>query len=105
VSEAATNAIEHAYPPGTVNARVEVAFWLDADCVSLAVIDHGTWRKPPTGPRGRGFGLDMMRRLVTNIAIDHNSHGTRVLLQYQLPGLIGRRHVATAAVHDDGTER
>jgi serine/threonine-protein kinase RsbW len=105
VSEAASNAIEHAYSPGAVNPRIELIFWLDDGCVSLAVVDQGDWREPPTGPRGRGFGLDMMRRLVTNVAIDHPGRGTRVLLQHALPGLIGHPNLAPAPVHDGDTER
>jgi two-component sensor histidine kinase len=93
VNEAATNAIEHAYPPDAVNPRVEVAFWLDDEDLFFAVVDHGTWQEPPIGPRGRGFGLDMMRRLVTGVAIDHDSRGTRVLLQHSLAA----RHPLTAS--------
>jgi serine/threonine-protein kinase RsbW len=105
VNEAATNAIEHAYLPGAVNPRVELAFWLDDGSLFFAVIDHGTWREPPIGPRGRGFGLDMMRRLVTDVEIDHDGRGTRVLLQHSLLDLTRHPDRAAGLVCDDGTER
>jgi serine/threonine-protein kinase RsbW len=105
VNEAASNAIEHAYPADAVDPRVELAFWLDAGNVFLAVIDRGTWRESPTEPRGRGFGLDMMRRLATTVAIDHDGRGTRVLLHHSLPGLTGHPDVAAASARVDGTER
>jgi anti-sigma regulatory factor (Ser/Thr protein kinase) len=94
VSEAASNAIEHAYRPGDPDGRVELAFWLSGGSLHLAVVDHGAWLERPTGSRGRGFGLPLMRRLVETVAIDHDSRGTRVVLQHPVAGVNG---------HADGT--
>ena len=98
VSEAATNAVEHAYPPDDPDGRVELTFWCDDESLHIAVVDRGTWREPPTGPRSRGFGLPMMRRLVAAVAIEHAGRGTRVVLRHPLdrpepttPGGAGRR--------------
>jgi serine/threonine-protein kinase RsbW len=84
VNEAATNAIEHAYRSGGADAGVELDFWLGGGDLHIAVVDRGTWREPPVGPRGRGFGLAMIRELVPAVAIDHDGDGTRVVLQYPL---------------------
>ena len=97
VNEAAANAIEHAYRPGDTG-DVELTFWLDGGSLWLSVADHGTWREPSTGPCDRGFGLDMIRGLVADVAIDHHARGTRVVLQYPLPGLIGRPDLSTVDV-------
>jgi serine/threonine-protein kinase RsbW len=84
VNEAASNAIEHAYCRGGAGGGVELVFWLDDDHLHIAVVDRGTWREPPPGPRGRGFGLGMMRQLVAGVSIDHDDHGTRVVLRHAL---------------------
>jgi serine phosphatase RsbU (regulator of sigma subunit)/anti-sigma regulatory factor (Ser/Thr protein kinase) len=75
-SEAAANAIEHAYPPRdgafTVEARP------DGDAIVVTVRDHGTWR--PAAGRTGGKGLEVMRALVDDVAIDRESTGTTVTL-------------------------
>ena len=86
VNEAASNAIEHAYRHGGAGGGVELVFWLDDDHLHIAVVDRGTWREPPPGPRGRGFGLGMMRQLVAGVSVDHDDHGTRVVLRQALAG-------------------
>jgi anti-sigma regulatory factor (Ser/Thr protein kinase) len=87
VHEAAANAIEHAYPPGDTNGHVELTFWLDGGNLCLSVADHGEWRESSTGAQDRGRGLDMIRRLGADVAIDHHGRGTRVVLQYPLPDM------------------
>jgi anti-sigma regulatory factor (Ser/Thr protein kinase) len=87
VHETAANAIEHAYPPGDTGGHVELTFWLDGGNLCLSVADHGEWRESTTGPCDRGRGLDMIRRLGADVAIDHHGRGTRVVLQYPLPDM------------------
>ena len=101
VSEAASNAVEHAYPPDGPTGRVELAFWLAGGRLHIAVTDYGTWRPPPPGPRGRGFGLPMMRGLVETVTVEHDARGTRVVLEHPLPGPAAH----LAPVSDDGAER
>jgi len=100
VSEAASNAVEHAYPPGGPDGRVELAFWLAGGRLHIAVTDFGTWRPPPAEPRGRGFGLPMMGQLVETVTIEHDARGTRVVLEHPLP----RPAAHLTPVPDDGTE-
>jgi len=104
VNEAASNAIEHAYRAGGADRGVELAFWLGPDDLHIAIIDCGTWREPPSGRRGRGFGLEIIRRLVPGVAIDHDLRGTRILLQHPLPRRNGRLDMAVGPVLDDGAK-
>ena len=89
VNEAAANAIDHAYPPGDADGCMELTFWLAGGNLCISVADSGRWREPPVGPRPRGFGLPMMQRLVEAVAIEHDGHGTRVVLQHPLGGSDG----------------
>jgi anti-sigma regulatory factor (Ser/Thr protein kinase) len=84
VNEAVTNAIEHAYRPAGAGGDVELGFWLADGHLHIAVVDHGTWREPPVGPRERGFGLGLMDRLVAGVAVHHDADGTRVVLRHPL---------------------
>ncbi|HEY1970383.1 MAG TPA: ATP-binding protein [Pseudonocardia sp.] len=86
VSEAVTNAIEHAYPLEAENKTVELSFWTEPRMVNLEIVDHGRWRTPAALPQGRGLGIPLMQRLVESVAIHFDSRGTRVLLTHPLPG-------------------
>ena len=90
VNEAASNSIEHAYAPGTLDGTVEVTFWTEHRGFSIQVLDHGRWREPSGSDSSRGRGIMLMRRLMTAAVIDHDGPGTRVLLSVTSP----RRHVA-----------
>jgi anti-sigma regulatory factor (Ser/Thr protein kinase) len=76
-SEAAANAIAHAYGPGadsfTVNTRAG-----DKEII-VVVSDHGSWRPRASGSGGRG--IDLMRALVDDVAIDRGAGGTLVTLR------------------------
>jgi anti-sigma regulatory factor (Ser/Thr protein kinase)/CBS domain-containing protein len=76
-SEAAANAIAHAYGPGaesfTVNTRAA------GEEIIVTVGDHGSWRLPVSGSGGRG--LDLMRALVDDVAIERGASGTLVTLR------------------------
>jgi serine/threonine-protein kinase RsbW len=85
VNEAASNAVEHAYPGHTTRGTVELRCWTEARNLRVEVVDRGTWRERPSGNPGRGFGLPMMRRLVPAVVVRHDTQGTRVLLSYPLP--------------------
>jgi serine phosphatase RsbU (regulator of sigma subunit)/anti-sigma regulatory factor (Ser/Thr protein kinase) len=86
LGEAAANAVEHAYGPGRVGqfrARASV----DGTTVEIVVSDDGRWRgrQPPGG----GRGLDLLRALVDDVAIDRRADGTTVTLRRFLPEGIG----------------
>jgi anti-sigma regulatory factor (Ser/Thr protein kinase) len=85
-SEAATNAVEHAYTSRSTEAVVELYFWLDPDRVNIEIVDHGEWRMPSAGPTSRGLGIPVMQRLVESVMIHYDARGTRVLLSHPVPG-------------------
>jgi serine phosphatase RsbU (regulator of sigma subunit)/anti-sigma regulatory factor (Ser/Thr protein kinase) len=81
-SEAAANAIEHAY------GGSESTFWVRceqvADRVTITVGDLGRWRT--ARPPGGGRGLPIMRRLVDEVEISRGEEGTVVRLTKRLSG-------------------
>jgi serine phosphatase RsbU (regulator of sigma subunit)/anti-sigma regulatory factor (Ser/Thr protein kinase) len=80
VSEAATNAIEHAYGPIEASYRVEGRF--SEDRVSVTVIDSGSWRERRGVERGRGTHL--MRELMDRFELHASAAGTVVQLERRL---------------------
>jgi anti-sigma regulatory factor (Ser/Thr protein kinase) len=80
-SEAAANAIEHAYgaSEGTLTVRCERA----GQEVRTVVEDSGRWRD--SQPYGRGRGLAIMRALTDTLEIERGEDGTVVTLTKTLP--------------------
>ena len=78
--EAVANAIEHGHRdgmPGTVSVRATAL----VDLVELIITDTGTWKPPAQPPdtyRGRGIGI--MRGLMEDVTIAHDSGGTTIHL-------------------------
>jgi len=81
-SEAASNAIEHAY--GAHRATFEVRCERLHEEVRVIVHDDGRWRRPRTN--GRGRGLIIMRGLMDSVDIDRDARGTTLTLVKQLGG-------------------
>jgi serine phosphatase RsbU (regulator of sigma subunit)/anti-sigma regulatory factor (Ser/Thr protein kinase) len=81
-SEAASNAIEHAY-----GAR-DAQFWVRCECdgteVTISVRDSGRWREPGSVRAGRGRGLVMMNALVDSVDVEYDEAGTTVTLRRSL---------------------
>ena len=75
-SEAAANAIEHAY--GAQESTFTVSGVHDGDEVRIVISDEGRWRA--SRPYGRGRGLAIMRALVDDARIERRSDGTSVTL-------------------------
>jgi anti-sigma regulatory factor (Ser/Thr protein kinase) len=73
-SEAAANAIEHAY--GANEATVAVSASRDPayGAIHTTITDTGRWRD--SRPYGRGRGLAIMRALVDDVEIDRRDEGT-----------------------------
>jgi anti-sigma regulatory factor (Ser/Thr protein kinase) len=88
VSEAVTNAIEHAYcdqPPGVVEIRGGIGATSGGQRqVTLIVRDHGRWRRAPTDEEHRHRGIALMRACVEIVTIgqpDDDRVGTWVVLR------------------------
>jgi PAS domain S-box-containing protein len=78
--EAATNAIEHA---GTGNgARFEVSGSREGKDIQVAIRDRGAWRPEREDDHGRG--LELMRTLMDDVAIEPAEGGTTVSLRRRL---------------------
>jgi serine/threonine-protein kinase RsbW len=83
-SEAVSNVVDHAYPPGhTGTAHVE-ARHIDGPRrtrrVIIRVRDNGRWRDPPDESENRRRGLPLMRALTAAMRLDTTSAGTCVEL-------------------------
>jgi serine phosphatase RsbU (regulator of sigma subunit)/anti-sigma regulatory factor (Ser/Thr protein kinase) len=81
-SEAAGNAIEHAY--GGREASFKVSSEHESGDVTVTVEDSGQWRE--SRPYERGRGLTIMRALVDSAEVVRAQGGTRVTLRKHLPG-------------------
>ncbi len=75
-SEAAANAIEHAY--GAQESTFRVSGVHEGGEVRVVISDEGRWRA--SRPHGRGRGLAIMRALVDDARIERRSDGTSVTL-------------------------
>ena len=86
VSEAAANAIEHAYGPG--DAEFDVLVALRRGEIDVTVSDGGTWREPrprageAEGARGRG--LTIIRGLMDEVDVVPSERGTTVRMRRRL---------------------
>lgn len=85
VTEAVTNAIEHAYPPGRPGS-VEFHARLTADGEFAGTItDHGSWREPHRGHSYRGRGVALISSTVDHMEIRHPAtSGTVVTMRHRL---------------------
>ena len=84
ISEAATNAVIHAYPAGkaanrTASLRGNVA----DDWLELAVADRGAGFRPGP-PGGLGFGLKVMAEVSDSMRVEQRDEGTTVVLRFAL---------------------
>jgi anti-sigma regulatory factor (Ser/Thr protein kinase) len=78
VTEAATNAIEHAYGP--IEGWFEVEAAIDADeALNITVRDAGRWRPKARGGGGRGLAL--IGRLMDEFELRRLPAGTEVWMQ------------------------
>lgn len=75
-SEAAANAIEHAY--GAHEATFTVTCERTGEDVRVTIADGGRWRQ--SQPYGRGRGLAIMRALCDAVEVDRGKGGTTVTL-------------------------
>jgi serine phosphatase RsbU (regulator of sigma subunit)/anti-sigma regulatory factor (Ser/Thr protein kinase) len=79
-SEAAANAIEHAY--GGNESTFTVVCDQESDRITITVRDLGRWRT--ARPPGGGRGLPIMRELVDDVEISRGDEGTIVKLTKRL---------------------
>jgi anti-sigma regulatory factor (Ser/Thr protein kinase)/putative methionine-R-sulfoxide reductase with GAF domain len=80
VSEACTNAIEHAYSPAP--AVFEVDARLIDGAVEITVRDAGRWRSPRGVNRGRG--LQIIEAAMDEVSVDASPAGTAIVMRRRL---------------------
>jgi anti-sigma regulatory factor (Ser/Thr protein kinase) len=89
VSEAITNAVEHAYPrggPGTVTVDATTLTGPHGtQRIRITVIDEGCWRAPCSGEAPAGSpppvrGLSMIRTAMSHVSLEANATGTRLTM-------------------------
>lgn len=89
-SEAATNAVEHAYRDVIGNDEVvSVAAAIDGDGVMVEVRDAGSW-KPWPSKTTRGRGLALVRALLGSVDVRTGPSGTTVSFTYSPARTTGR---------------
>jgi len=88
VSEAAMNAIEHAYGPA--DAEFEIEGSERAGRLTVTVRDSGAWREARSARGERGRGLDIMKALMEEVEVIPSARGTTVRLSHTLTGSPGR---------------
>jgi serine/threonine-protein kinase RsbW len=97
VSEAVSNAIEHAYRDDQFPKVVDVSGEVEAvpggqRRVTVIVRDHGRWRPPPLDHENRRRGIPLMRACVDTVTIgqpDDDRTGTAVVLRSRaVPSLL-----------------
>ena len=85
VTEAVSNAVEHAYrggAEGTISIRLET---LVPDTVAITVSDDGAGIGPNLDREGLGLGLALIGRLATEFEIrPQRPHGTRLHMRFRL---------------------
>lgn len=84
VYEAMANAVEHAYRPYHRNRVIRLMAHRLRAGVFVAISDRGRWRLFNVA-RPRGHGLELMRALASEMAIDPSPQGTTVRLHARLP--------------------
>jgi anti-sigma regulatory factor (Ser/Thr protein kinase) len=80
ISEAAGNAIEHAYGPGDASFRVQATVE-DGELV-VEVRDSGRWREPRGENRGRG--LRIVEGLMEQVEVVKEEQGTTIRMRKRL---------------------
>lgn len=84
VSEAVTNVVRHAYG-GEQGAIVLVMERVD-EALRVTVRDSGAGIVAPPVDEGRGFGIEIIRRLATSVSVvSAPGRGTEIVMSFELP--------------------
>lgn len=98
VSEAATNAVLHAYRAPTAAGRIHVTARVEGGTLDVTVRDHGCGMAPRTDSPGMGLGLSLMASESDHFEVrSADGGGTRVLLRFELDGRSRRARFARGA--------
>ena len=84
VTEATTNAVRHAYPPGSAG-HVDVTVNRTADSIMDSVEDGGVGMNAHEHTDGLGLGLPIMNAQTARLEITSDATGTIVTMHVALP--------------------
>jgi serine/threonine-protein kinase RsbW/stage II sporulation protein AB (anti-sigma F factor) len=102
VTEAATNAVWHAYRDSDPGPLYVAARLLDRSLI-VVVVDRGRWTLPRADGPGLGLGLSLMTRLTDDLEISHDASRIGTCVQATFDSAADR-HVAVAAAADNRGE-
>jgi serine/threonine-protein kinase RsbW/stage II sporulation protein AB (anti-sigma F factor) len=88
VSEAATNAVRHAYDEGKVDGEIRASARVegdDRDVLVVAVCDDGPGLHPRPDSPGMGLGLPLIAQSAESIDITNDDPGLTVCMRFALP--------------------
>ena len=90
VSEAATNAILHAYRNGRPSGDVHVFVQHADEFLDVSICDSGVGMSPRADSPGLGLGLGLMAHETHSFEVRSSPQGgTEVVLRFQLEGPVG----------------
>jgi anti-sigma regulatory factor (Ser/Thr protein kinase) len=84
VSEAATNAVVHAYRQSEGHLRVHAR--IEATELIVVVVDSGSGLAPRPDSPGLGLGMPLMASVTTRFSVVSQGSGTEVHMAFALPG-------------------
>jgi anti-sigma regulatory factor (Ser/Thr protein kinase) len=85
VSEAATNAVVHAYREETGNGELHVRAFVDASELVVVVADEGIGLAPRPDSPGLGLGMPLMASVTTSFQVVSGGAGTEIHMAFALP--------------------
>ncbi len=84
LTEACTNAVQHAYADGAPPGEMVVTFEASAEALIISVVDAGHGIHGPSPQPGLGVGLRLMQALADAVAIGDVRPGTGVRMTFRL---------------------
>jgi anti-sigma regulatory factor (Ser/Thr protein kinase) len=85
VSEAATNAVVHAYREETGDGELRVRAFVDASELVVVVADEGIGLAPRPDSPGLGLGMPLMASVTTSFQVVSDDAGTEIHMAFALP--------------------
>jgi len=86
VSEAATNAVVHAYRDGDGGGELRVRAYVDGTELVVVVCDTGIGLAPRPDSPGLGLGMPLMASVTNSFRVVSDGVGTEIHMAFALPG-------------------
>jgi anti-sigma regulatory factor (Ser/Thr protein kinase) len=90
VSEAATNAVRHAYAEGSIDGEIRASARVEheaggPDVLVVSVSDDGPGMRPRPDSPGLGLGLPLIAQVSGSLDIINNRPGATICMRFALP--------------------